>query len=111
VSSKLKSERSGNLFYSSSFCNFGIAGFSIGNLIVQHSNYLAVVNSQFFLVNKLTYDKNQGVSHCGLVIYIKKYLKAKEELGQRKYLTMQKYNLQRNPLKEAKILQDVVVTV
>jgi hypothetical protein len=49
-------------------------------------------------------------SHCGLAIYIKKYLnKAKEELWKFKYFTMQKYNLQKkNPLKEAKILQDII---
>jgi hypothetical protein len=35
------------------------------------------------------------VSHRGLAIYIKKYLKAKEELGKFKYFTMQKYNLPR----------------
>jgi hypothetical protein len=35
----------------------------------------------------------QGVSHCGLAIYIKNYLKAKEELWKRKYFTIQKYNL------------------
>jgi hypothetical protein len=34
---------------------------------------------------------SRGVSHCGLAIYIKKYLKAKEELWKFKYLTMQKY--------------------
>jgi hypothetical protein len=39
------------------------------------------------------------VSHCGLAIYIKKYLKAKEELWKFKYFTMQKYILQKNPLK------------
>jgi hypothetical protein len=44
------------------------------------------------------------VSHCGLAIYIKKYLNAKEELWKSKYFTMQKYNLQKNPLKETKIL-------
>jgi hypothetical protein len=33
------------------------------------------------------------VSHCGLAIYIKKYLKAKEELWKLKYFTMPKYNL------------------
>jgi hypothetical protein len=32
-----------------------------------------------------------GMSHCGLAIYIKKYLKAKEELWKFKYFTMQKY--------------------
>jgi hypothetical protein len=50
------------------------------------------------------------VSHCGLAIYIKKYLKAKEEaLWKLKYFTMQKYNLQKkNPLKETKILQDII---
>jgi hypothetical protein len=38
---------------------------------------------------------NKSVSHCGLAIYIKKYLKAKEELWKLKYFTMQKYDLQK----------------
>jgi hypothetical protein len=42
----------------------------------------------------------RGVSRYGLAIYIKKFLKAKEELWKLKYFTMQKYNLQNNPLKE-----------
>jgi hypothetical protein len=50
----------------------------------------------------------RGVSHYGLAIYIKKYLKAKEELCKFKYFTMQIYNLQKNPLKETKILQDII---
>jgi hypothetical protein len=49
------------------------------------------------------------VSHCALAIYIKKkYLKAGEELWKFKYFTMQKYNLQKNPLKETKILQEMI---
>jgi hypothetical protein len=48
------------------------------------------------------------VSHCGLAIYIKEYLKAKEELWKLKYFTIQKYNLQKNPLKETEILQDII---
>jgi hypothetical protein len=51
--------------------------------------------------------QTRGVSHCGgLTIYIgKKYLKTKEELWKLKYFTMQKkYNLQKYPLKETKIL-------
>jgi len=36
-----------------------------------------------------------GESHCDLAIYIKKYLKAKEELWKLKYFTMQKYKLQK----------------
>jgi hypothetical protein len=48
-----------------------------------------------------------GASHCGLAIYIKKYLKAKK-LWTLKYFTMKKYNLQKNPLKETKILQDII---
>jgi hypothetical protein len=39
--------------------------------------------------------KQGGVSRCGLAIYIKKYLKAKEELWKLKYFTMQTYNLQK----------------
>jgi hypothetical protein len=34
-----------------------------------------------------------------LAIYIKKYLSAKEELWKFQYFTIQKYNLQKNPLK------------
>jgi hypothetical protein len=49
-----------------------------------------------------------GVSHCGLAIYIKNYPKAKEELWNLKYLTMQKCNLQKIPLEETKILQDII---
>ncbi len=37
--------------------------------------------------------KTRSVSHCGLAIYILKYLNAKEELWILKYFTMQKYNL------------------
>jgi hypothetical protein len=39
--------------------------------------------------------KQRGVLHCGLAIYIKKYLKAEEELWKLKYFTMQKYILQK----------------
>ncbi len=34
--------------------------------------------------------RTRGVSHCDLAIYIKKYVKAKEELCKLKYFTMQK---------------------
>jgi hypothetical protein len=48
-------------------------------------------------------------SHRGLAIYIKKYLKAKQELGKHKDFTMQKnINLQKISLKETKIFQDVI---
>jgi hypothetical protein len=43
--------------------------------------------------------KQGAMSHCGLAIYIKKYLKAKEELWKLKYFTMQKYNLQKKSSK------------
>jgi hypothetical protein len=50
--------------------------------------------------------------HDGLAIYIQKYPKAKEEeLWKLKYFTIQKYNLQNNPLKETKILQDIITTL
>jgi len=48
------------------------------------------------------------VSHSGLAIYIKKYLKAKEELWKLKYFTMQKYNLPKIPPKETKVFQDII---
>ncbi len=41
-------------------------------------------------------NKQGGVSLCDLAIYIKKYVKAKEELWKLKYFTLQKYiNLQK----------------
>jgi hypothetical protein len=42
----------------------------------------------------------RGVSHCGLAIYIKKYLKAKEGLCKLKYCTIKKYIIFKNPLKK-----------
>jgi hypothetical protein len=39
---------------------------------------------------------------------LKKYLKAKEDIWKLKYFTMQKYNVKKNPLKETKILQDII---
>jgi hypothetical protein len=43
-----------------------------------------------------TKHMEQAVCHTvGLAVYIKNYLKAKEELRKLKYFTMQKYNLQK----------------
>jgi hypothetical protein len=50
-----------------------------------------------------------GVTHCGLAIYIKKYLKAKKKIMKIQiFHHAKKYNLQKNPLKETKILQDII---
>jgi len=46
-----------------------------------------------------------GVPHCGLAIYIKKYLKAKEELWNVKYFTMQKYDLKKILQKKPKLFK------
>jgi hypothetical protein len=51
------------------------------------------------------------VSHFGLAIYIQKYLNAKEELWKLKYFTIPKYSLPKNPQKETKILQDIIITL
>jgi hypothetical protein len=56
--------------------------------------------------------KNQvGVSHYGLAINIKIYLKAKEELWKLKYFIMQQYNLRKNPLKETKDIPQDIITL
>jgi hypothetical protein len=50
-----------------------------------------------------------GVSYCGLAIYIKKYIKAKEELWKLKYFTMHKYNIKKKSSERSqKILQDII---
>jgi len=46
-----------------------------------------------------------------LPFILKKHLMAKEELQKFKYFTIQKYNLQKNPLKETNILQDIITTL
>jgi hypothetical protein len=53
-------------------------------------------------------NKTRGMSQHGLAIFMKTYLKAKEELWKLKYFTMQRYNLQKILLKETKILQDII---
>jgi hypothetical protein len=48
--------------------------------------------------------------HVALPFTLKSiYIKAKDELWKLKYFTMQKYNLQKTPLKETKILQDMII--
>jgi hypothetical protein len=45
-------------------------------------------------------------------MYMKKYLKAKEELWKLKYISPCKNIIfKKNPLKETKILQDIVITL
>ncbi len=54
----------------------------------------------------------RGVSHCGLAIYIKKYLKAKEELWKTQIFHHAKiYQSLKNPLKETKILQGIITLI
>ncbi len=73
-----------------------------------YNNIHARVGTMYFC---FVYE-TRGVSHCRLAVYIKKYLKAKEELWKLKYFTMQKYNLpKKNPLKETKIFQDIIITL
>jgi hypothetical protein len=48
------------------------------------------------LISEVEIYLNKGcVTLCGLAIYIKKYLKAKEKLWKLKYFTIQKHNLQK----------------
>jgi hypothetical protein len=50
----------------------------------------------------------QGACHTmALPFTLKSILRQKEELWKFKYFTMQKSNIQKNPLKETKILQDI----
>jgi len=53
-------------------------------------NLSAIGPMKVFMTKKKKDQKKRGVSHCGLAIYIEKYLKAKEKLWKLKYFTMQK---------------------
>jgi hypothetical protein len=70
------------------------------------------------LISEITAEitkKTRGLSHSGLAIYIKKYLKAKEEIWKLNYFTMS-HNMifkksskrNQNPSIEIKILQDII---
>jgi hypothetical protein len=48
------------------------------------------------------------MSHCGLAIYIKKYLKAKRRIMGTQIFHHAKIQYFKNPLKETKILQDIM---
>jgi hypothetical protein len=51
-----------------------------------------------------------SMCHCGFAIYMKEYLKAKEKLWKFQYFTMQKHIFKQNPLKETKLLQDIITS-
>jgi hypothetical protein len=55
-------------------------------------------------------NKGCVTTHCGLAIYIKKYLKAKEELWKFNFFTMQNYNLQNNPLQNPSRYHNSIIT-
>jgi len=73
--------------------------------------------SYFFTGNKtsqqlsififISFETTENKWHTVALPFTLKHLNAKEELWKLKYFTMQKYNLQKNPLKETKILQDI----
>jgi len=73
-----------------------------------HTSLMLLLRREFQYQKPCKTLVTRGVSHHGLAIYIKKYFKTKEELWKFKYFTMQKYNLQKNPRKETKILQDII---
>jgi hypothetical protein len=68
------------------------------------------IPNKWFL-NLISNNHNKAtVCHTtsAFAIYMKKYLKAKEELWKLKCFTMQKYNVQKILSKEIKIFQDII---
>jgi len=60
----------------------------------------------------ITTSEEQGVCHnVALPFTLKSIWRQKKELWKLKYFTMQKYNPQKNPLKETKIFQDIIITL
>jgi hypothetical protein len=56
-----------------------------------------------------TWLNTRVVSHCGLAIYIKKYLKAKERIMEIQIFHHAKIIIfKKNPLKETKFLQNII---
>ncbi len=60
------------------------------------------------VMNLLGLEITRGVSDCGLAIHIEKYLKAKEDYGNSNISPCKNVIKSKNPLKETKILQDIL---
>jgi hypothetical protein len=52
--------------------------------------------------------ETRGVSHCGLAIYIKKYLKGKRRIMETQIFHHAKIWSSKSPLKQTKLLQDII---
>jgi hypothetical protein len=52
--------------------------------------------------------EQRGVSRCGLAIHIKMYLQAKRTIMETQIFYHAKIKSSKNPLKETKILQDII---
>jgi len=57
--------------------------------------------------------RTRGASQCGLAIFLKKkYLQAKIRIMETQNISpCKKYNLQKNPLKQTQILQDIITLI
>jgi hypothetical protein len=51
------------------------------------------------------------VSHCGLTIYVKKYLEEKRRIMETQIFHHAKIQSSENPVKETKILQDIITNL
>jgi hypothetical protein len=80
-----------------------IAAIAQGIVQIEHGDAMELVQTKHHMTT--------GVLHCGLAIYIKKYLKAKDDCGNSNISSCNKYNLPKNPLKGTKILQDIIITL
>jgi hypothetical protein len=88
-------ERRGTLAMILKTCYYYCSCCTLHQLMIhKHYNILIIV---VLVVSFIIETKTRGVSHCGLAIYIKKYLKAKRRIMKTQifYFTMQEYNLQK----------------
>ncbi len=63
---------------------------------IEHPTNIRLIQQPHLYMNAMHFcssSQTRGLSHCGLAIYMKTYLKAREELWKLKYFTMQKHNL------------------
>jgi hypothetical protein len=70
--------------------------------------YIWYVAKKILYDHHLGYIKTRDVSHCGLAIHIKETLGKRRIMETRIFLHAKYINLQKNPLKETKILQDII---
>jgi hypothetical protein len=98
---------------------FRVQGLELGALDLRHkksNQFQALYIYIYIYIYEMCgspLENKQGMCHIAPLPFTLKSIltQTKEELWKPEYFILQKYNLQKNPLKETKILQDIITLI